>query len=189
MNFTSWASIAHLMSAKGGDYLLILSVGGTLFIFLPFLGDAICQAQTTVVSHILGSRKYEYLDKAFRSGSLLVLSTALILSIPLVIFPHLSFQLLFPSVVLDPFVIRIVLLGVWISFSFYTFGFVPISYILAFKDTKFSFFMGIFSWFNGYLLMYLLLSGLEMPASFFWIALSLMHGSNAFLYWWRMKIN
>ena len=72
LNFTSWASIAHLMTAKGGDYLLVLSVGGTLFLFLPFLGDAICQAQTTVVSHILGARNYHLLNTSFRSGMILV---------------------------------------------------------------------------------------------------------------------
>lgn len=187
LNTTSWASIAYLMGAKGGAYLLILSVGGTLFIFLPFLGDAICQAQTTVVSNILGARDYRLLDKAFRSGSLLVIVTVIIIGIPLLLFPFQTFYYLYPTVILDDYVIQNVFTGLWLSFFFYTWLFVPMSYILAIKDMKFILFMGAMNWINGFLLMYLAINFVEIAADKFWLALSLMHGSTALCYFLRMK--
>lgn len=183
----SWASIAHLMTLKGGDYLLVLSIGGTLVLFLPFLGDAISQAQITVVSNILGGKNYHLLNKAFRSASALTLITILILSIPLLILPLQTFYYLFPGISLDDATIRMVLFGVWVSFACFTFAYVPISYILAFKDTQFSLFMGGMSWINGYLLMYIAIEKIQISADKFWLVLSLMNGSTALLYFWRMK--
>lgn len=187
LSFLSWASIAHLMTSKGGDYILVISVGGTLFLFLPFIGDAICQAQTTVVSHILGARDYFLMDKAFRSGVLLVLTTVVLISVPFLIFPYATFHYLFPNTVLDATSISRIFLGVWTSFVFFTFSFIPISYVLAFKDTKFSLFMGGMSWVNGFLLMYVAVDVMQVAANQFWLILSLMHASTALCYYLRMR--
>lgn len=187
LNTTSWASIAYLMSSKGGDYVLILSIGGSLFLFLPFLGDAICQAQTTIVANILGARNYPLLVKAFRSGSLLVLIAVTLIGIPILLFPSQTFNYLYPTITLDINVIRNVFLGVWFSFFFYTWLFVPMSYILAFRDMKFSLFMGAMNWINGFLLMYLAIDFVQIAADRFWIVLSIMHGTTALCYFWRMK--
>ncbi len=187
LNFTSWASIAHLMLSKGGDYLLILSLGGVLSLFLPFLFEAVCQAQTTVISYILGSKSYNYLLKAIQSGFILVFILALLMSVPLVLFPSLTFDWLFPEVVLDPVVIQKVFLGVWLSFVFFTSTAIPISCVLALKDMKFSCFMGLMNWVNGYCLMYVALELIQIPASLFWLTLSLMHGSTLLIYFWRVR--
>ncbi len=183
----SWASIAHLMTSKGEDYILILSIGGTLFIFLPFIGDAIGQAQTTIVSQILGARHYYLLDKAFRSATILVLIAVALIGIPMIIFPHVTFHYLFPKIVLDVAVVNKIMLGVWLSFVLFTFSYVPIGYILAYKDTRYSLFMGILNWVDGYLLMYFAIVIMAIAADQFWLVLSLMHGVSALLYYWRMK--
>lgn len=187
LSVTCWASIAHLMTAKGGDYILILSIGGTLFIFLPFLSDAISQTQITVVSQILGARNYHLLGKAFRSGSLLALFIITLFGIPLLLFPTMTLQYLFPKISLSEVITSKVLLGVWVSFTFFTFTVIPMSYILAYKDTKFSLFMGFVGWINGYLLMYFAIEIMDIAADQFWLVLSLMHGSTAMIYLWRMK--
>lgn len=184
---TSWASIARLMTAKGGDYLLVLSVGGTLFLFLPFLADAICQSQITIVSNILGSRRFHLMSKAFRTGSLLAVLTMGIVSLPLIFFPNLTFKFFFPSIFLSPESIQNVFLGVWACFALFTFSYIPISYILAFKDTKFLLFMGAFNWVNGFLLMYIAIVKMDIAADQFWLTLTLMHGSMALLYYARMR--
>lgn len=80
LTITSWAMIAHLMTSKSGDYLLVLSIGGTLFMFLPFMGDAIGQALTTLYSQIIGSENLQLLDRCIRSGNILALSIIAILS-------------------------------------------------------------------------------------------------------------
>ena len=60
-------------------------------------------------------------------------------------------------------------------------------YILAFKDTKFSLFMGTLNWINGFLLMYISIEVVKIPADQFWLVLSLMHAITALLYLWHMK--
>ena len=67
------------------------------------------------------------------------------------------------------------------------FSYIPISCILAFQDMKFSLFMGLFSWVNGYLWMYWMIDVMELGADKFWLALCLMHILNGSGYLWRAK--
>ena len=189
LNFGSWSAISYIMTAKSGDYLLYLSIGGALFIFLPFLFDAICLSQTTIVSQIVGAKKYLHLKSAFRSGLTLVSLMIAITSIPLLVSPIPVFHFLFPKITLDPSVIRTLFLGVWLSFVFFVISSVPIGYILAFKDMKFSMGMGVFNWINGFLLIYLTIQILQAQAISFWFILSVMHLTTAILYGIRMKRN
>ena len=185
LNFTSWASIAHLMTARGGDYLLILSIGGTLFLFLPMFIDAISQAQVTVISNLLGTKSYFLLKKAFYSGSKLVAFVVVLTAIPLVFFPDFTLTYLFPTIDLEPAVVHRIFIGIWLSFLFSAFSFIPISYVLAFKDMNFSFFMGFFNWINGYLWMYFAIHYLQIRSDQFWLILSVMHGTTMVAYLWR----
>lgn len=187
LNFTSWASIAHLMAIKGGNYLVVLSIGGTITLFLSFLGDAICQTYMIVVSQIIGSRQYHMLEKVYRSGIFLTMLVILLFTFPLLVFPEYSFNLLFPTVNLSATMIRDVLFGVWLCQAFYTFSFIPLSFVLAYKDTKFVFYLGCFNWINGFLLMYVAIMKIEIAAENFWLTLVLMHASIAVLYFLRMK--
>jgi len=187
LTFLSWAAIAHLMSVKGGDYLLFVSIGGSLFLFVSFLSDALCQAQTTIASQILGAGQYDLLRRAFRSGLILVLITTGITAIPFLVFPTVTFSYLFTGMHLDEATIRKVFFGVWLSFAFFNYVFLPISHVLAFKDAKFFFFMGVMNWFNGFLLMYVAIVKFNIAADQFWLVLSLMHATTALLYYCRMR--
>ncbi len=187
LTFASWASIAHLMALREADFLLVLSIGGTMFLLLSFFSEAIFEAQITVASQILGKGRYLLLNNAFLSGSLLVGIIAVLTAVPLFLFPSAIFSFLFPGVQLNEGIIQPTFLGVWISFLLFTYGFVPVSHILAFKDTKFFLYMGMFNWINGYLLMYFFIEKIGIAADKFWLALSLMHGSNTFIYVWRMR--
>lgn len=189
LNFGSWAAISYLMTAKGGDYLLYLSIGGVLFIFLPFLSDAICLSQTTIVSQIIGAKKYLSLKSAFKSGLTLVSLMIAITSIPLLVSPIPVFHFLFPKIALDPSIVRVLFFGVWLCFVFFASGSVPIGYILAFKDMNFSVGMGVFNWINGFLLIYLTVQIFQAKPISLWFILSLMHLTTAILYWMRMKKN
>lgn len=183
----AWVLTARLMTIRGGDYALVLSIGGTVFLFTAFFSDAICQAMTTVISHILGANTYHFLGKACRSGSIIVFATGALLSIPLLIFPSVTFHILFPSINLDPFMIRKILLGVWMSIVFFTYSYVPASFVLAFKDTKFILFIGGMTWIYSYLLMYIVIEVYDVAADLFWIVLSFTHIITLALYFWRMK--
>lgn len=187
LTLTSWLAIVFMMSHKGESYLLILSIGGAFSLFLPFVGDAICQSGAILASQMIGAKKYDLL----KSVSLLSLSTAsvfiLLTAIPLVFIPNITFATVFPKIILDPQTIQRVLFGIWICFIFYTFSCIGISYVLAFKDMAFSVLMGVFNWFNGFLLMYLFLQKMQIPANWFWLALSCMHITTTLIYYLRAK--
>lgn len=185
--FLSWAFTTHLMVVKGADYTLVLSIGGTLFLFASFFSDALCQGLATVVSHILGTKNYHFLGKAYRSGSYVAFGAMVVLGLPFLLFPSLFFHLLFPNIAMDISTVRKIFFGVWLSVGLFTYGYVPISYILAFKDTKFVFFMGGMLWVHCYLLIYLSLEIFGMAADLFWIVLSFTHLATFTLYFLRMK--
>lgn len=187
LGMTSWASTAHLMIGKGGEYLRVLSVGGTLFLFLSCFGEALCQAMTTIVSQIVGSKQHQLLRKAFHSGMLL--SSILIVLVGVIFFSCSGSLLyhLFPDMILVKTSIFKILLGVWFSLAGYILIFVPVSFVLAFKDTHFSLVMGLVGWINGFLWMYWMIQKVGISADQFWIALSFVHFSSVGLYYLRMK--
>lgn len=184
---TSWAAIVILLNSKGSEYSLCLALGGILFHFLSLFGEAICQTQVTIVSNLLGSMQYHLLNKALKHCNLLALVLILILSLPFVFFPLQTFQLLFEEVELAETSIRHLFFGVWASFSIFIFSFIPVSYVLAFKDMSFSLFMGFFNWINGYALMYVFIRFFDLPADQFWLSLVLLHGSNGLIYLFRAR--
>ncbi len=181
----NWGAITYLLVQGGENALLIISIGGVLILLTTFFGEAICLVQITVVSQILGSRNYHSLYSAFWPGIVLATIATLILSINLLIFPSWTFQMLFPQIILDPSTVKLILTGVWISSAFCTFAFLPISYILAFKDTYFSLFMGVVNWITGFLFIYIFIEILHFSAEYFWLLFTFLHFTTALFYYLR----
>ena len=188
LNAAGWSLIAHLMLSKGGDFLLILSLGGSLTLFLPFLFEAIYQSQTTVVSQILGADKQQPLLKAARPALLLSFGCIAIGAIPFIVFPTFTIKLLFPEITLNPESIRNMLFGVWLWFAYFTVSAVPLSYILSFKDTKFYFIIGAIYLVSDYIFMLYFIDKVKVEASLFWIILALIQMTSSIpIYFWRMN--
>ncbi len=189
LNMGSAASIVHLMAAKGGNHLLILSIGGSLTLFLPFIFEAAYQAQTILVSHMIGSKNFSPLLRAARSGLFLVSLPIILIGIPFLGFPSFTFHHLFPGISLDTQSIQTTFLGVWTWFAYFTIAAIPLSYILAFKDTKFYFYVGIAFWITDYTLMYLFIEKINIAANMFWLILALVQMTRTIpIYFWRMTI-
>ncbi len=87
LSFAFWAACTYIMASKGGDYLLILSIGGTISMFVMFLSDGVLQAFVVLISNALGAQNYSRLKKFLRSGIFVILGLGCILTAPLVIFP------------------------------------------------------------------------------------------------------
>lgn len=187
LNSFCGASIVHLMISKTELHRLVFSIGGVIFLFLPFLSEAICQTQTVIVSRIIGAKNFSALFEASKPALVVFLICIALFGIPLLLFPLSIFKLLFSKVVLDPTLVKQIFLGIWVCFVLFTILYIPLGYILSFKDMYFSALMGVFSWINGYLLMYYLIEQINIAPQYFWLALSLMHGSNALIYFSRAK--
>ncbi len=182
ITFSCWALTARLMVVRGDDYALALSLGGALFFLLPCLVDALSQAQITIISQYIGAKRYYALRTVTRSGYLVALIICLFTAFPFLAFPEYTFESLFPMLTIDPLFVRQLFFGVFCSFSWMIIGSISLSPILAFRDMNFSLFMGAFSWINNYLLMLFFLEIVHIPASQFWLTLSLAHASTALLY-------
>ena len=80
----SWLVASYLMVQKGGDYLLVLSFGGSIFLIFSFINEGMAQALITITSHILGANIKNTYYKKIVSASLIFLTvTVAILAIPL----------------------------------------------------------------------------------------------------------
>lgn len=186
--FTAWVAITYLMNKRGGDYSLTFSVGGSLFLFLPCLFEALCNAQTSITAEHLGAHRTSDLPVACRSGYFLALIICGLLAIPFLLFPQFTFSWLFPTLALPPSHISFLFLGLFLSFTCYIFSAIPISTVLAFKDMKFSLLMGSIGWLTGFFPILYLLNVAEMRAEYFWLALSIMHVINFGLYLARARM-
>lgn len=187
LTVASWAAVVYIVSAKGDDYLLVLSLGGAFSIFLPFVGDAICQTGTIIASQMIGARKYHLLGKVTSLGFSFGVIFILLGAIPLLLCPNFTFECLFPKAEVNTITIHRIMLGVWISFVFHILSCLTLSYVFAFKDMYFSLFMGFFNWFNGFLIMYVALEKFAIAADLFWIAHSFMHITTALVYFLRSR--
>ncbi len=182
VSLSCWAITARLTLAQGEGYALALSLGGTLFFFLPCFADALCQAQVTIVSQRIGANRAADLKPASKVGYFVALLISLLGVAPFLLFPEYTFKSLFPTLSVDPRFIQQLLFGIFCCFSWLTISYIPISVILAFRDMNFSLFMGLFSWINTYLLVLFSLKIAHISAGQFWLALSLTHISTALLY-------
>ena len=116
---TAWVSISRIMTLKGGDYLMVLSVGGTLFLLFTFINDGMCQGMIIIASNLMGAREYSAIWKLVRSGLIMLFTTTALLAIPFLFFPEyiLSFFFLTPP---DPAsLITLKRACIWLWFFFF----------------------------------------------------------------------
>jgi MATE family multidrug resistance protein len=180
-----WACLARLMMTKQGDYLLFWSIGGIIGLFLPFIGEAIGQALTTVLSNMVGAGAFNLIRNADFAGFLLVMVIVAAMGIPMLLIPTETFHLLFPEVTIaNDFVIQ-VFFGLWLTFTFATLCYIPVSRILAFKDTSFFLVTGALPWIDYYLVLYVAVNILEVSAALCWTILGFSNLVVLIIYLWR----
>ena len=85
MIISSWAFAAHLLVKTGGNHLLVLTLGTSLFMIFTFMNEGIHQALITIASHILGARKEKAIPHLIRSVFQVLTLAMIILSIPLIL--------------------------------------------------------------------------------------------------------
>jgi len=83
-----WVSITYILVKKGGEYLDVLTVGGTIIIFFLFIPSGLYKAILTIASNLLGGKKEEEIVRLCRSFVIYVGLIALLLALPLLFFPN-----------------------------------------------------------------------------------------------------
>lgn len=182
---TAWVSTARIMTLKGGDYLMVLSIGGTLILFFTFINDGMCQGMITIASNILGAKDYPAMWKLVRSGMTLLLSTTALLSIPLLMFPEYTLSFFFQTAPTPEALVILKNACIWIWLFFFSYGFnaIGLSLVTASRDVTFYMFTIIFVWLTSYLPTYLAMNVFNWAPDKLWLIMccdSLVFGA-AFL--------
>jgi MATE family, multidrug efflux pump len=183
--FAVWAANSFVMTSKGGHHLLVLSIGGTLSLFLAFLGDGVLQALVVTISHALGATNHRFIRKLLQAGLICVLLIGAILMLPLIIFAEQTLSLfhLTQATLLS---LKATLFWVWFHTTVYLINTVPLSVLLALKDTPFLLFSNLLTWITGFLPVYLGINHFKLSADLFWLLASSAMIISTMLYTWRI---
>jgi len=84
-----WAAICYFIIKKGGKYLDVITVGGTIVTFLIFSTQAIYRSGLTIASNLLGAKNYPELWRLCRSFLIYNSIVAAIFAIPILVFPNM----------------------------------------------------------------------------------------------------
>lgn len=187
----SWTAIARIMIIKGDDYLLVLSIGGTLNLLFSFINEGIGQAILTISSNILGSKNLELLKKLFRSSFFLLSLEALLLSIPFIFFTEYTISIFFKE---SLSLVQIALLvkschWLWLFFLFDGFGWINLSVLTAFGDTVFlMIYNAIATWILGFIPVYFGMNVYGWTADKLWLTMAFSCFGGCLTYFLRVSM-
>lgn len=184
---TAWVATARVMILKGGNHLIVLSVGGSLILFFTFINDGMCQGMITIASNLMGSQTYQKIWKLVRSGMIFLISTSALLAIPYLLFPEWTLSFFFPEGLPSGetlALLRRACVWLWLYFLCYGYHAIGLSLVTASRDVTFYMFVIVFIWISSCLPTYIGMNYLNWDADKLWLVMaldSLLYGS-IFLY-------
>lgn len=173
--FGIWLCTARVMMLQGGNYLLVLSVGGSIALLFSFIGEGMLQALVTIGSNIIGAAQYHMISRMTRSALLYLALSSCLLLIPLVLYPKwiLSFLIVgeFSSETWD----ILYRSCYWLWFYFFAFGVNAIghSFLVASKDTFFHMVIITFNFITTYVPLFLAVNFWSMSPDKLWLIMAL----------------
>jgi MATE family multidrug resistance protein len=179
----------RIITAKGGDYLFVLTIGARIVFFLSFIGDGLHQAMLTLVSHFIGSKETCLKWRLLKSGYIFMFIIGVVLTIPLIVFPE-SFLYWFFSEPLTPYMhhlLRLTLCWIWFQTLAYISQAILVGFVLAMKDTFFYLRVGCFTWLTSFLPLYLAIDIWEWPPDTMWAIMGIEGVIFSIVYYLRLK--
>ncbi|NQY42312.1 MAG: MATE family efflux transporter [Legionellales bacterium] len=140
IEFTSWAFVIYMIGSLGDSYMLVFSIGNTLFYLYLFALDGMQKTTSSIASNLLGSEKHHLIKRLISSSIKMHFVIAFFLMIPSVIFPDLfirAFSLIHEEKI-DMSLLQAIhtsLLFVWIYFIIDGITWIIASILTAFRDT------------------------------------------------------
>jgi multidrug resistance protein, MATE family len=186
LSFAFWAACAHIMASKGGDYLLILSIGGTISMSVMFLTDGVLQAFVVLISNALGAQNYSRLKKFLNSGIFVILGLSCILTAPLVFFPK---TMLFVFSLKDPLTtsMQMTLFWLWLHTVAVMFNALLLAVLISYKDTFFVLIASLVASLVGYIATYIGMNTFKLLPDKFWLFTFFSMVFSTSLYAWRIS--
>lgn len=81
-----WAFLTNFRAHFGMEYIVVMTVTSTSYIFFTFFTDGIHKGVTAIVSNFIGAGKYDYIAKLKDSAYKVQIVLAVLLSFPMVFF-------------------------------------------------------------------------------------------------------
>ena len=151
--FSAWLMTVHFMSAKGGEFLLVVTMGGTLSFLFSFLTESMGQTVMTTASYMIGKGEIHKLNQLMRSAFLFLFLSAAVLMVPSILFPRQVLALFFVQPLSKEHMdlLSTCFFGVWTSFIMHGMSYIFFSFLSAMKDTLFKM---VYNLLSGWLLNY-----------------------------------
>lgn len=171
---TAWVSTSRLMTLKGGDYLMVLSVGGTLALLFTFINEGMMQGMITIASSLMGSKNYGKIWKLLRSSLLLLGCTSGLLLIPYLLFPGFTLSFFFPGGI-PPHsfaLLKITCIWLWLFFICNGVNAIGHSLMTSSRDLNFYMISILFVWCTSYLPVYLGMNFFGLSSDKLWLIMA-----------------
>jgi Na+-driven multidrug efflux pump len=182
---SSWLCSVYVISYRDKIALDVMSLSGSINLFVSFIGDALYRTLISLVSNALGAKDYSQVWKYIRKGVIALLVIGTLLAVPFIVFPDKLILLFHTKNLLDPWVeatLQSTFFWLWVQSLIYMFNNVWVSVIFAIKDTLFLLFVNIGSWLTIFLPIYVMSQFVEMMPSTFWALVCLGLSASSVMY-------
>ncbi|MGR3973911.1 MAG: MATE family efflux transporter [Candidatus Rhabdochlamydia sp.] len=173
---SAWVAAVKIITARGGDYLLVLSVTGNLCIFFSCFTEGIGQSLLTIASYLIGSDRKDKVLAAAKSAFCLLLAVLGLLAFCLLLFPkHLLEAVFFtPFSASELDILVRACHGLWLFFLVEGVSWIGLSILTACADTRFlMYYNAITSWLFTFFPIYCVFYLFHCPPYFLWAVMTL----------------
>lgn len=186
----TWLFTAKVMLLKGGDYTLVLTIGGTIALLFTFIGDGMSQAMITIGSNLIGAEASNSLYKLTRSAFIFIIFSSIFFLTPLLlIYPDwlLSFFLVGDFSPTTWKTLQLSSYWLWFHFLFYGINHIGHSLLVITRDTVFHMLVVAFDFLLSFLPLYMGIHYFNISADKLWLITSIDFLVAALIFFMRYK--
>ncbi len=139
LEMAAWAVFVYIAASVNRKYMLVYSIGDSVFALFSFIIDGLYKGISTTAANVIGSERYQELNKLLFSSIKLIACLAALLFIVL-IFKHEFFSDLFikePEALVFKPLIKNMLFWIWLYFTFGSLLWVLNGMLIAANDIVF----------------------------------------------------
>lgn len=183
-----WVAVSYIVIKKGGQYLNVLTIGGTVITFLVFISIGLYRAILTIASNLIGAKKHSDVWMLCRSFTLYTAGISCLLAIPLIIFPD-ALIVFFdtPSKEIFKQTIRDINYWIWIYMFILILQSNFAAVLVAFQDFKAQLFCYFFLWPISFVPVYLGIGLGQWHADKLWAVMIVENIVFALLFYLRLR--
>lgn len=184
----SWVAISYLMINKGGAYLDVQAIGGTVISFLAFIVVGMYRSILAISPNLLGGKRYAEIENLFRSMMIYACMIGIVIAVPLLLYPKLL-SLLFDASSRELFENTFNQINHWIWLHLFALSVqMGISgFIVAAQDLKTQFYSLLFITLASLLAVYLVMEVWNCQPDKLWLIMGLENALLALIFFCRFR--